>query len=270
MAEIISERSAGDKGSTEKDYQLVLAAFHRLTGNFENSAGRWDTLEDIITLRASFLIDRVLSGLRIDFGKALSLIRNHNNFTSERERKERDIILAAIGNLVDFAAAQEYTMLEELPDELDTQEAGAYDSLCETYNLRYAARENEDVFYAARMAAWFLNLPEETPVTFMTQGDERVRPWHMSHEGLTFPKSAFPPELIPPIEWGCRCYLLTNGFASVMDSGDKRAYDIQVNPVFRESLARGGRIFSEAHPYFKTVLPAEVKKIAERIKQKFN
>lgn len=258
-----------EKEKTKEDYRIILSAFHRLIDWYGNSAERWDLIEDIITLRASFLIDRALTGLKIDFDRALGLIRNHNEFTTQRERQERDILLAAIDNLIDFAAAQEYTMIEELPDEIDSDQIDEYDSVCDKYNLRYAEQENSDVVFAAGMAAWFLNLADETLVTFMTQGDERVRPWHLSHEGLSFPKNNFPPELIPPIEWGCRCYLITNGFGSVYGKTIEGKNKIKVNPVFCESLAKGGKIFSSAHPYFKTNLPDEVKQIVKKLKEKF-
>ena len=45
------------------------------------------------------------------------------------------------------------------------------------YNDTYAKQENEDVLYAAIIAAWWLNLPDNSLVTYMTQGDERVRAW---------------------------------------------------------------------------------------------
>lgn len=265
----MSEKRDKDKERTKEDYKLIISAFHRLIDTYENSAECWEVIEDIITLRSSFLIDRALSGLRIDFDKALNLIRNHNDFTTEKEKQERDIILAAIDNLIDFAAAQEYTMLEELPDELNFEDIDEYDTLCEKYNLQFANQENEDVFFSASMAAWFLQLSNETLITFMTQGDERVRPWHLSHEGLSFRKNEFPSELIPPIEWGCRCYLVTNGFASVLDNSKKIKHEIKVNPIFQESLAKAGRIFTDAHPYFKTMLPDEVKKIVKKLKDKF-
>lgn len=260
-----------ERTDTRKEYEVIREAFRRLIFNWENGAERRDIIGEIITLRCSFLIDRALSGLRIDFDKALDILRGHNEFTMERERRQRDILLAAIDNLVDFAAAGEITLLKELPEEPQVEEIAAYESLCERYNLIYAARENNQVLFAASMAAWWLTISPETVVTYMTQGDERVRPWHLSLEGLSYRKSEFPPELIPPIEWGCRCFLVADGFASVHGAlpaaGEYRRY---VDPVFRESLATGGRIFSPAHAYFAGPLPDYVRQIVKRIKEKFN
>lgn len=260
-----------ERTDTRKEYEVIREAFRRLIFNWENGAERRDIIGDIITLRCSFLIDRALSGLRIDFDRALDILRSHNEFTTERERRQRDILLAAIDNLVDFAAAGEIALLEELPEEPQVEEIAAYESLCERYNLIYAARENDQVLFAASMAAWWLTISPETVVTYMTQGDERVRPWHLSLEGISYRKSEFPPELIPPVEWGCRCFLVADGFASVHGALPAAGeYRRQVDPVFRESLATGGRIFSPAHAYFAGPLPEYVRQIVKRIKEKFN
>jgi hypothetical protein len=236
----------------------------------EDNDERWEVIEDIIILRASFLIDRVLTGLRLDFDRALDLLKNHNVLTSEKEWQERDMLMAAIDNLVDFAAHEEIKMMDELPDERIFNGIDVYESTFEKYNLRYASEENQDVLHAATIAAWWLTVHEESILTFMTQADERVRAWHLSMEGLSFLKRDFPPELIPPIEWGCRCFLISNGFDSIVGSLGKTGYKKHINPVFCESLAKGGKIFSLAHPYFKTPLPKQAKAIVSRIKQKFN
>lgn len=257
------------KDDANEEYLLILNAFRRMIYNYENSAERLDVLEDIISLRASFLIDRALTGLHIDFDRALEILQNKNSFTTQRDDMERDTLTAAIDNLVDFAAAQEVTMMQELPDELDLSEMESYEAICGKYNRTYAETEDEQVLHTATIAAWWIGTSAETIITFMTQGDERVRAWHLSFDGLSYPKSEFPPELIPPIEWGCRCYLVTAGFESVYGSLLKPDFKGKINPIFSESLATGGRIFSLAHPYFKTDISPEVEALKQRIKQKF-
>lgn len=254
---------------TEREYALIRDAFRRLVFNWENSARRADIIEDMLALRASFLIDRALTGFRMDLDKALELLRNHNDFISERECSQRDILVAAVDNLIDFAAAEEFTMLEELPKTPEVQDMDEYEEVCERYNLTYAGKENDQVLLAAQMAAWWLTVDNGTVLMYMTQGDERVRPWHLSLEGISYPKSEFPPELIPPLEWGCRCYLVADGFASVRGSIMTEDFRERADPVFRESLATGGRIFSPAHRYFSKELPDYMTDMVQRLKTKF-
>lgn len=248
---------------------MLLEAFQRFLTTYEDSAESWEIMEDIITLRASFLIDQVLAGLQIDFDHALDLLRKHNSFSTEREKQEHDIIVAAIDNLVDFAVAEEMAMMNELPHEKRTENLELCKDIFKKYNDTYAKQENEDVLYAAIIAAWWLNLPDNSLVTYMTQGDERVRAWHLSHEGATYKKNEFPEELIPPIEWGCRCFLISGNNPTVMASIAPKAIHINTNPIFKESLAKGGRIFSDAHPYFSYTLKPQCKMIKQRLKTKF-
>lgn len=257
-----------DAGRSQGEYRRLYEAFVRLLDWWENSAERWDVVEDIITLRTSFLIDRAITGLAIDFDKALDLLRNHNDHKTEQERQQRDILVAAIDNLVDFAAAQQNVMMDELPEQLDEDHYEEYDDVFERYYLRQGAQENSDVLFSAAMAAWWIGVATDTLLTYTTQGDERVRPWHESLEGISYPKSEFPPELIPPIEYGCRCFLVADGHSSVIASLDGKDYITMVHPVFRESLATSGRIFSGEHPYFKKPLHPRIKAIAENVKQK--
>lgn len=260
-----------EKHSTaaRQEYALIRDAFRRLLFNWEHSAERRDIIEEIITLRASFLIDRALTGLRLDLDRALEILRGHNDFTTERERQQRDLLVAAIDNLVDFAAAEEFTMMQELPEEPNEEQMEECEALCEQYNLTYAEAENGQVSHAAGIAAWWLTVDALSVVTYMTQGDERVRPWHLSHEGVSYPKREFPPELIPPIEWGCRCYLEADGFGAVFAVVPAEGSRLRVNPVFRESLAVGGRIFSQAHRYFSRPLPADIQAMVRTLKSHF-
>lgn len=253
----------------QHEYLVIRDAFMRLIYSSENSAESWAVMEDIISLRASFLIDKALIGLQIDFDRALAILRNHNDFTTERERSEREILVAAVDNLIDFAVAEEVAMMRELPSEFDREKAFEYERLCEKYNRTYAEAENSQVLFAATVAHWWLGISDDTLTTYMTQRDERVRAWHLSLEGLSYRKSEFPAELIPPIEWGCRCFLVASGFSSVAASL-RQNHKANINPIFSESLAKGGRIFSSAHPYFAKELPKEAQDIARRLKLKFN
>ncbi|WP_199343199.1 hypothetical protein [Dysgonomonas sp. GY75] len=207
--------------------------------------------------------------MKLDFDEAVNLLKNKGHSLTERDKRKRELLLAAFDNLIEFAAAEEIRMISELPEIPDRKNLSVYQPICKKYNLKYATQENEDVLHAVNIAFWWIGVPEECLVTFMTQGDERVRAWHLSYEGLSFPKNNFPPELIPPIEFGCRCYLITNGFGSVYGSADKKKAMIkETNPVFKESLAKGGRIFSLEHPYFRGELPEYAKDIVYRIKRK--
>lgn len=267
MAKVLAEKKEDDKDKAK--YLLLFATFQKLIESWQDSAGKWEVLEELITLRASSLLENVLEGLKLDFDSALNLLRSRNDFMTLKDKEQRDILVAAIDNLVDFAAAQENTMLGELPKEIDTLHPELYESLFERYNKTFARQEDKDILYAATIAAWWMTQSSDTLVTFMTQGDERVRAWHLSLEGITYPKQEFPAELIPPIEHGCRCFLLTQSSASnVIGKLDPKAHPIDINPVFRESLALKGKIFSQEHSYFKRPLPIQVQNIVKRIKTK--
>ena len=182
----------------KEEFLLILEEFRKFVYRAENSAEAWEVFEDIVALRASFLIDRVLTGLRMDFDKAFDLLKNFNSSLTDRERQERDILVAAIENLVDFAVAEEFQMINELPEELDIEDMEEYEEICEKYNFQYASVENEDVLYSASMAYWWIGVASNSIVTYMTQGDERVRASHLALEGISFPKNEFPVDLIFP------------------------------------------------------------------------
>ena len=104
-----------------------------------------------------------------------------------------------------------------------------------------------------------------------------MRPWHLALEGTSYRKASFPAWLIPPIEHGCRCFLVEES-ADVLNQSKLSQVMGQiiempdfVNPVFKESVAKGGRIFSDAHSYF--IIHKKHKKrlrtIANKIKDKW-
>lgn len=248
---------------------------------YDHTDERWELLEAMMELRAEFAINHAIKGFGMDIEKALELIRNKNNGLSRLEREQRDILVAAIDNLIDFAVAQEFQMSQHLPNDFDYNDLTDIDE-CEDifwrYNHTYAKIENEDIEYAMQIAAAWSIHTNSTVFTYMTQGDERVRPWHLALEGISHPKSSFPAWLIPPIEHGCRCYLVEESSDVLNKISDISKVVCQndempdfVNPVFKESVAKGGRIFSEAHSYF--TIPKKYKKklrhISHTIKSKW-
>lgn len=250
--------------------------------NYGDTEDRWDLLEEMMSLRAEFAFNHALRGFDMDFEKALELLRNHNENLTQLEKEQRDILVAALDNLVDFAVAEEFQMSESLPEDIDLNNDEAIDdcdAIFERYNITYSNIENDDIEYAMGIAAGWLSYRDNSVLTYMTQGDERVRPWHLALEGISYRKSDFPSWLIPPIEHGCRCFLVEESI-DLLDAASKinqveGAIEVQkpdfINPVFEESVCKGGRIFSPAHSYFQ--IPKKHKKrlkaISARIKKKW-
>lgn len=242
---------------------------------------REDLLEEMMSLRAEFAFNHAIKGFGLDFETAMELIRNSNALLTRFEQEQRKVLLAALDNLVDFAVAQEFQMSDDLPDDFDVnnpEDMEECEDICQRYNETYSNIENGDIEYALGIAASWVRISQDTVLTYMTQGDERVRPWHLALEGTSYRKSEFPAWLIPPIEHGCRCFLVEEG-ADVIGGADIDKVEASkvmtmldfVNPVFKESVAKGGRIFGVAHSYFQ--IPKKEKKrlkeIAQKIKDKW-
>ena len=70
------------ESQTHEEFLLILPLFRKLIQTQEDTSGSYDILEEMISLRASFLLDRVFEGMHMDFDKALNLLRNNNEFIS--------------------------------------------------------------------------------------------------------------------------------------------------------------------------------------------
>lgn len=247
-----------DEEQQKEEYFAILTIFKRLLESISDDANQWEVLEELMELRATFAIHHAIRGFGMDYEKALEIVRNYKENLSDEEKEQRIILVAAIDNLVDFAVAEEYQMVEELPDideDPNEEELEELLDICYKYNFRYANVENMDIEYAMIVAAGLVGIASRTMLTYMTQGDERVRPWHLQFEGFSAPKSEFPAWLIPPIEYQCRCYLITEEILAKLTNvlGNKAKFPEMpewFNPVFKESVALGGRIFSDEHRYF--------------------
>lgn len=262
------------------EYLAIYAIFQKFLRDYGDTEEREDLLEEMMALRAEFAFNHAIKGFSMDFEKALELLRNHNDGLTKLEQEQRDVLVAALDNLVDFAVAEEFQMSEVLPDVVETDEDFAdCEEVFERYNKTYADIENAEIEYAMGIAAAWVAISESTVLTYTTQGDNRVRPWHMALEGTSYRKADFPAWLIPPIDYGCRCFLVEESEAvlggkhdagRVMAKAELEKPDF-VNPVFEESVCKGGRIFGAAHSYFK--VPKKKKKylreVAVKIKKRW-
>ena len=254
----------------------MLAVFTRFVESLADETDSQEILEELMSLRADFLIQHALSGFDIDYDEALEMLRNADGLTDEQAAR-RNIIVAAVDNLIDFAIAEEYQMAQELPDlDDDEYDEDDYEEVFERYNKRYAEVENSDAEYAMIIAAGLIGVTDNTMLTYMTQGDERVRPWHLQYEGFSAPKSRFPAWLIPPIEHQCRCYLVEDNIVGKIKDVNDVVLKVPTMPdwfnrTFKESVALGGRIFSDEHPYFIIDSRDEesLHNIAKRLKEKY-
>lgn len=267
-----------DEGRDKEELLALQAIFQRLLEAIKADEGQWEVLEELMDLRAQQLIGRALQGFGMSLEEALELLQSSEEGLGRVDKEKRIAIHAAIDNLVDFAVVEEYQMVDDLNfDEENSTESDEEEALkvFKTYNQRYAKVENEDVEYAMIVAAGLVTVRSTTILTYMTQGDERVRPWHRTYEGYSAPKSSFPHWLIPPIEHQCRCFLIEDDVYNQLNVQAARTGKLEMpdwfNPTFKESVAFGGRIFSDEHPYFQ-VDEAHVEKLSEisaRIKMRY-
>lgn len=268
-----------DEDRHREEFLALIAIFEKLLYSIPNDMESWEVMEELMALRADFAIHHALNGFGLEYDTALELLRTTEDGLNEVDKAKRNVVVAAIDNLVDFAVAEEYQMALEFPeidDELEGEELEDVMAIFAKYNDRYALIENQDAEYAMIIAAQLIAVSNNTVLTYMTQGDERVRPWHLQYEGYSAPKSSFPAWLIPPIEHACRCYLVEDSVTGKLP--DVKGAVIRVpdmpewfNPTFKESVALGGRIFSDEHPYFQIQDEHQqiLQSIADRIKSKY-
>lgn len=271
-----------DKETEKKaEYLAIYEIFKKFLRDYGDMESREDLLEEMMRLRFEFAFNHAIKGFGMDFEQAMALIRNTNDGLSQLEQEQRTILLAALDNLVDFAVAEEYQMTKGLPDEWgeeDEESMKECDKVFDRYNDTYAEIENGDIEYALGIAAGWVRVSLDTVLVYMTQGDERVRPWHLALEGTAYRKAEFPAWLIPPIEHGCRCFLIEEGadmldeskIADVMMERHEEIPDF-VNPVFQDSVCKGGRIFGAAHSYFNVAKKDKnkLREIAQKIKDEW-
>ena len=259
--------------------------FISLLKNIGDRTSREEILGELMALRAEYAIGHAVDGFKMDIDEALQLLKNTNDNTLTKEDiDKRDRLIAMVNNLTEFSVCEEYQMYKEVlavnpniyDDDIDFNDEESvepYYNICKKYNETYAAVENEDISYAMRIAAMWLHCSPGTHLTYMTQNDDRVRPWHYALQGFTARRDDFPAWMIPPIEWGCRCFLMSDGGDIIAEKDKikdvKASVEVpekpeQIDDIFSESVAKCGRIFGKSHPYFK-VAKADKDKLKEYV-----
>lgn len=263
-----------DKAQHDSEYQELLAIFINFLKNI-HSDSRDEILYALMELRADLAISHAFRGFNIDEEEALMLLKtlDDNNLTQE-DKDKRDRIVAAVNNLIEFAVCEEYQVSQKT-DELyqshldededygidfnDPDELDDYLVICALYNDTYAAIENADVEYAMTIAYKWVHTSATEYLTYWTMNDSKVRPWHLALQGYTAKRDDFPAWMIPPIEWNCRCFLISASGEEVLgNASDLRKVSAkvpqkpsQIDDTFSESVAKCGRIFGKAHSYFQ-------------------
>ena len=237
----------------------------------KNNINKEEALEALCELRANIACQHAFKGFHMDEYQALQLLKNAaDNSLTKIDKAKRDRLIAAVNNLIEFSVCEEYQLFKSIPKTISS-DLSDYDDLCETYNKTYATVENKDIEYAMGVALAWCFYTEKTILTYMTQNDDRVRPWHQALEGFSAYRDDFPAWMIPPIEWGCRCYIMNSDGIVVQNATKIPQKPKKLDNVFSESVAKCGRIFSKSHPYFQ-ISKADKKMlngIVERIKAKY-
>lgn len=274
----------------DDDKEKMLDLFISLIRSMGYANSREEALYQLAELRSEIAINKAFDGFNIEPEDALDLVREMDlTKLSEEDIEKRARLIAAISNLIEFAACEEYQLykdVEELGDDYSREDWADVDLddplspfllINKKYNETYANVEDADIEYAMAMAYAWIGWGKNATLTYMTQNDERVRPWHYALQGFTAKRDEFPAWMIPPIEWACRCYLSVDyDIQAKLDLNILNKKSVPERPkeldgIFKESVCKCGRIFSDEHPYFQIDDKDEdlLKKIVERLRLKY-
>lgn len=266
---IYDSLSGEEKDQAQEEYEELLPLFISLVKSLSDRQDKENALIELARVRAKIAITHAFDGFGMEYDEAIELIKQTDGL-SELDEKKKKRLVAAVDNLIEFCVCAEYQLMcdiyEEVPEfDFDNEK---YDIdgdnendplilLCKKYNKTYLGVENTDISYAMEIAlAWVVAEKHQT-LTYMTQNDDRVRPWHFALQGFTASKDDFPSWMIPPIEWGCRCFLVNSEGDSIINSLNVKNIEAkyekpkQIDDVFCESVAKCGRIFGKTHRYFQ-------------------
>lgn len=124
--------------------------------NIRDEGGMWKSLEELMIARADFAVRHAFNGFGIEYDEALWILKNAENLTDE-QRVQRDILIAAVDNLVDFSVAEEYQLIEEVNELEDLEEAESEEELEELEDRIYGLCKNT-IIDMPLSRIWTLNM----------------------------------------------------------------------------------------------------------------
>ncbi|MGL5692211.1 MAG: phage minor head protein [Bacteroidales bacterium] len=258
MADFSTDKEKKIREQSKDDYKKLFAILESFLEDFFDDPEQYVTQEEIMEERALQILSYAFAGYGLTLEEAIEKIKKSDiGILTENQIAERKMLMEVLDNLVDFAVSEQYQMLREL--ESDADEFDEYDDFfveasktSEKFNSTYASIENADSWYAMGMALAWASMSNGSIITYYTQGDERVRDSHRAFDGVSYTKSEFPAELMPPIDWACRCYLVESsdyGLLGKNPSDIDEMISSTVNPIFKKPY-QNGAIFGSTHPYF--------------------
>jgi SPP1 gp7 family putative phage head morphogenesis protein len=176
-------------------------------------------------------------------------------------------------NVWQFAAAKNYTELKAISNALVNPDGllrefkdfkVAATQISDEHNSTWLKTEYNFAVAGSQMAAKWERIQESKDhlpmLTYVTVGDDRVRPAHRELEGVTRPvDDPFWSIYYPPNGWNCRC---------IAQQGDGEAtllkdilYPEEMPALFKYNIGKSGVIFPPTHPYW-TGIPDDVKQRA--------
>lgn len=166
-------------------------------------------------------------------------------------------------NIKQFAAAKSFNYVASFADFLGTGEsrlneeefAKVTKQLNKEYTVLFQKAEQQTIGAASQMAGQWVRYKEnaaEVPnLKYETVGDDRVRPDHMALDGVVRPiTDPFWSVYYPPNGYNCRCDVQ----ATTERVSAPGTFDLpEINDVFINNVGETGKVFSDAHPYFKAI-----------------
>ena len=102
----------------EENKKKMLDLFIALIRSMGNADSREEALYQLAELRTEIAVNRAFDGFNIEPEDALSLIREMDvTKLSEEDIEKRNVLIAAISNLIEFATCEEYHLYKDVEEQ---------------------------------------------------------------------------------------------------------------------------------------------------------